>query len=233
MIPVNMTPMHNVIVDHDWLEVNRVDFGLSAEDVTMRCADCGAERHILHTNASEETHQNQESEEETKEALTGISESLDRINELVKSLVNDLLDNSEYPTKEALIDAIAKRYNGAIDGTGIPFGWLKPWLDRHTHIRKRKVLLRYKQGPVCNRCDLIFAFDELMVDHIEADKSLGQLTNLQLLCKKCNGAKGNGPPSNLDVSPFKFDGKPCIHRVTCVEVESIRDSYENGRLTRP
>ena len=213
--------MHNVIVDHDWLEVSRVDFGKSAEDATMRCADCGVEKHILHTNDSDETHQNQESEEETKEALKGISESVDRINELVESFVNNLLDNSEYATKEALIDAIAKRYNGAIDGTDIPFGWLEAWTALHSRGPRRKVLLFFKQGPVCNRCDLLFSFGELTEDHIEGDRSRGQLTDLQLLCKPCNSEKGKGLPSELDVSPFNFDGKSCVHRVTCVELGAI------------
>lgn len=222
MILMNMTPMHNVIVDHEWLEVDRVDFGASSEVATMRCADCGVERQILHTNAGEGTHQNQESEEEAKQAIKGIFQSLDRFTKTTNLYIREMLDGTKYVTSDALMDDIAKLHNEDINGKDIPFRWLKPWLDKHTHTRKRKVLLRYKQGPVCNRCDLIFTFDELKVDHIEADKNLGQLTDLQLLCKKCNGAKGNGPPSKLDVSPFKFDGKPCIHRVTCTEVETMQ-----------
>ena len=221
MIAMNTTPMHNVIVDHDWLEVNRVDFGMSAEDATMRCADCSAERHILHTNASEGTHQNQESEEETKEALKGITESLNQINESVKLLVRDLLNNSQYTTSEALMDDIAKRYNGAIEGKDVPFGWLEPWVSINHRKSQQKVFLLLKQGPVCNRCDLVFSPVELTVDHIEGDRNRGQLTDLQLLCKPCNGEKGNGPPSERDVSPFKFKGEQCVHRVTCTELRTV------------
>ena len=219
---MNSTPMHRVIVGHDWLEVNRVDFDVSAEVATMCCADCCAERQVLHENSRENTHQNQDSLEEAKEALKGITESLNQFTETMNLYVHEMLDGTKYATSEALMDEIAKRSNGDIDGKEIPFRWLKPWMATGIHKAQPKVLLLYKQGPVCNRCDLIFTFDELKVDHIEADKSRGQLTDLQLLCKKCNGEKGNGPPSKSDVSPFKFKGKTCIHRVTCTEVETMQ-----------
>ena len=213
--------MHNVIVDHEWLEVNRVDFGLSAEDVTMRCAYCGAERHILHTNASDETYQNQETEEEAREALKGISESLKQFSKTMNLYIREMLDGSKYVTSQALMDDIAKRYNGNIEGKDLPFRWLGPWTATNYRKAQRKFLLFYKQGPVCNRCDLIFSIDELTEDHIEGDRSRGRLTDLQLLCKNCGGKKGNDPPTELDISPFKFEGESCIHRVACTELDAV------------
>ena len=74
---------------------------------------------------------------------------------------------------------------------------------------------------MCNRCDLVFSFDELSEDHIKHDRNCGQLTDLQLLCKKCNGKKGSDPPGKSDISPFKFEGKPCVHRVSCTELDVV------------
>ncbi len=209
--------MHRVIVAHDWQEVERVDFHTTSEIAIMRCVDCGAERQVLHMKASDKTRQNHDSLRESPTAQDRLAEQLTQLAELGRSLNRELLDGTKYATSEALIDDIAKRYNGDIDGEDIPFGWLGPWTASNHRKAKRKVLLAYKQGLVCNRCDLIFPFDELTEDHIEGDRSRGQLTDLQLLCKKCGREKGDGPPGELDVSPFKFEGETCVHHVTCVE----------------
>ena len=217
-----MTPMHNVIVDHEWVEVDRVGFDASSEVATMRCADCGVERQILHTKAGEGAHQKQKSEEEAKRALKGITESLNQFSKIMNSYIDEMLDGTKYATTEVLMGDIAKRYNGQIAGEDIPFGWLKPWLDTGIRKAQPKVFLLYRQGPVCNRCDrLMFDPDEITVDHIYGDRDRGQLTDLQLLCKNCNEEKGDGPPGELDVSPFKFEGETCVHRVTCTKIGTM------------
>ena len=57
----------------------------------------------------------------------------------------------------------------------------------------------------------------LEVDHVRPNRSMGQLTNLQLLCCKCHKLKKNSPPGEKDSSPFKFEGEPCKHQLTCVK----------------
>lgn len=226
--------MHSVDVEHNWREADRVDFGTSSEVAIMRCADCGAERQVLHMKASEKTRQDHGSLRESPAVRDRLAEQLNQLAELGRSLNRELLDGTRYATSEELIDEIANRYNGDIDGEHTPFGWLKSWAATNHRKAQLKILLGYKQGLVCNRCDrLMFSLDELTVDHIEGDRNRGQLTDLQLLCKNCNGEKGDDPPDERDVSPFKFEGEPCVHRITCVEVETMRDLYENGHRTLP
>ena len=224
---MNSPPMHSVIVEHDCHEVERVDFHTTSEVAIMRCANCCAERHVLHAKSSEKTHRNQESEGETKQALNGISESLNQVAKVMELYMRQMLDGTKYATNEALMDDIAKRYNGQIAGEDIPIRWLKPWLATGIRKAQPKVLLLYKQGPVCNRCDrLMFSLGEITVDHIKGDRDRGQLTDLQLLCKNCNEEKGNGPPSALDVSPFKFEAETCVHRVACTEIDTTLPFYD-------
>ena len=226
---MNSSPMHSVIVEHDWQEVDRVDFRTTSEVAIMRCVDCPVERQVLHVKSSEKTHRNQESEEEAKEASKGITESSNKIRKIMNSYIHEMLDGTKYGTTEFLMDDIAKRYNGQIAGENIPFGWLKPWLDTGIRKARPKVFLLYRQGPVCNRCDrLMLDPDEITVDHIYGDRDRGQLTDLQLLCKNCNEEKGDGPPGELDVSPFKFAGETCVHRVTCTKIGTMLAFYDAG-----
>ena len=183
----------------------------------MRCAHCSSEHQVLHLESNAKTDRNQESEDEAKQGLKGLIESFNQVAETMRAWEREMFDGTKYATREALIGDIAKRYNGQVAGEDIPFETLKPWMVKHSRKAQRKILLLYKQGPVCNRCDLRFAVSELTEDHIEGDRSRSQLTDLQLLCKKCNGEKGNNPPGPTDVSPFRFDGEPCVHRVACIE----------------
>ena len=219
--------MHSVIVGHDLHEVDRVDFCATSEVAIMRCRDCGAENQVLHMKASEKTRQNHDSLRESPAAWDRLAEQLNQLAELARSLNRELLDGTKYATSEGLMADIAKRYNGQIAGEDIPFGWLKPWLATGIRKAQPKVLLLYKQGPACNRCDrLMLSLDEITVDHIEGDRDRGQLTDLQLLCKNCNEEKGNDPPSKLDVSPFKFEGETCVHRVACTEIDTTLPFYD-------
>ena len=214
-------PMHEIEIDHDWREVSRVDFGTSSEIATMRCADCGAENQVLHLESSEKMHENLESREEQIAYLKRTNIQFKQLGETIDLKFRESLNGTRYPTKEDLRYYFTERYIGNIKFENTPFGWLKLWTTRHTRTRQRKILLFCKQGPVCNRCDLIFSFDELTEDHINHDKNCGQLTDLQLLCKNCNGKKGNDPPTELDISPFKFEGESCIHRVACTELDAV------------
>ena len=233
--------MHSVDVKHNWQEIDRVDFRATSEIAIMRCADCWAERQVLHAKSGEKRHRDQESEEESKQALKGISESLNQFTETMNLYMKEMLDGTGYATTEALTDDIDRRYDGVIDGKNLPLRWLRPWASQNRRkaskkVRRRaqrKILLLSRQGPICNRCGHIFRSGELTEDHIEADKSRAQLTDLQLLCKKCNREKGNGAPDELDVSPFKFEGKTRVHRVTCVELAAMRNLNENGHRVTP
>ena len=218
--------MHSVDVKHNWQEVDRVDFRATSEIAIMRCADCWAERQVLHAKSGEKRHRDQESEEESKQALKGISESPNQFTETMNLYMNEMLDGTGYATTEALTDDIDRRYDGVIDGKNLPLRWLRPWAAKNYRKAQRKFLLLSRQGPVCNRCDRIFAFDELTEDHIGADRNHGQLTDLQLLCKECNGRKANHEKDERDVSPFKFEGETCIHRVPCTEIDAKSVFYD-------
>lgn len=226
--------MHDVNVDHDWREVDRAERGKAAYVLTMRCADCGAKTEILNMKADDEAYQDRNSPEESIAEWNRTAEQLKRLGETIDLQFRQVLNGTRYATKENLMYRFTKRHNGDIKGEHTPFGWLKSWAATNHRKAQLKILLGYKQGLVCNRCDrLTFSLDELTVDHIEGDRNRGQLTDLQLLCKNCNGEKGDGPPGERDVSPFKFEGEPCLHRITCVEVETMRDIYENGHRTIP
>ena len=226
--------MHDVIVDHDWREADRVDFGTSSEVAIMRCADCATEKHVLHVKASDKSHDNPESRDEQIASLKRMGKQFEQLGETIDSQFRESLSTTRYATKENLRYDFTKRHIGVIKFEDMPFGWLKSWAAPNHRKRQLKILLGYKQGLVCNRCDrLMFSLDELTVDHIEGDRNRGQLTDLQLLCKNCNGAKGDGPPGELDVSPFKFEGETCVHRITCAELAAMCDLYENGHRTLP
>ncbi len=221
---MNVARMHSIDVQHDMREVGRSEFGASSQIATMRCENCGVESSTLHMISSDETPPEPESLDDKREFLKRMNRSMKRMRDAMEKYKCEILGRSKYPTIEALVHKIDKRYDGEIDGRGIPYRYLDPWATTNNSKAQRKILLLYRQGQVCNRCDRIFSYDDLTEDHIEGDRNRGRLTDLQLLCKKCNEEKGVRPPGDLDVSPFRFVGKTCVHRVTCTELATMLTS---------
>lgn len=146
------------------------------------------------------------------------------------------MDGKDYTEVTDLLNDIEKRYENQIRANDVPYRHLVSWVnaqDRKTESLRmklqRKVLLAHKQGPVCNRCDSIFFFDQMTEDHIISKNNGGEslLENLQLFCGHCNKSKGNNSPSEKDVSPFVYQGPPCIHTMTCVELDELQRSWDN------
>ena len=96
---------------------------------------------------------------------------------------------------------------------------LEKWALTKNRRFRRKVLLALKQGLVCNRCDAVTPLRNLEMDHVRPRDKKGstQLSNLQLLCKRCYAEKGANEPTIKDYSPFAHQGPACIHRITCGE----------------
>ena len=84
---------------------------------------------------------------------------------------------------------------------------------------RRRALLEYLQGSVCNRCRLVFHPSRLTIDHINGNRSSGELSNLQLLCENCHTEKNKegNTPTERDISPFNYDGEQRIHTMSCIE----------------
>ena len=168
---------------------------------------------------------------EAAASIRHIGEQSKRITEALDDLFSELLNGTTYHTIDDLVTHIKRRFQGKVDGNELPFHQLQSWINTSKQFQA-KILLAHKQGLVCNRCDgLMYSIDQLTVDHITPDRSRSQLTNLQLLCKRCNQDKADNHPDQRDISPFNYEGEPCVHRITCVELEHLRRSYESTRET--
>ena len=144
------------------------------------------------------------------------------INEMFEQLVRD----SAHATIDEFIKEIKKRCQGAVDGSKLPYWQLQRWLSRPRHYKVQS-LVESSQGPACNRCDRIFSNSvRPTLDHINGDRSNAHPSNLQLLCKGCADDKGKDPPDERDRSPFTYEGEPCLHSLTCVELESLMSDRE-------
>lgn len=224
---MNTKPVHEINITHRWQEIDRVelvgdDFGTTI----LECHDCGDKTTGLDLDANKESREN---DVPNGEMLARIKESNRKFEESMKRYQTLLLAGTEYNSTDDLIDEINKRYN--IDARKIPLGQLKRWANQGNRKFKRKALLVYKQGSVCNRCDCIYYPSDLTVDHINGNREEGSLENLQLLCTECHRAKSKGSNSStkLDVSPFCYDGEQCVHQITCVEVDKLKRVPHNRR----
>ena len=136
-------------------------------------------------------------------------------------MFNGLLADGNYSTFHEMVEHFGNRCQGIVDAGETPYYQLQAWVDRPKRTQA-KLLLMFKQGLVCNRCDRIMPSENrLTVDHIIPDRSRSQFTNLQLLCKKCHDEKGGNEPDKRDISPFSHEGEPCVHRITCTEVDYL------------
>ena len=142
-------------------------------------------------------------------------------------MFEQLVQDTAYDTIEDVIKEIEKRCQEVVDGSNLPYWQLQLWLPRPRHYKVQS-LLEFLQGPVCNRCDRIFSQTvQLTLDHINRDRNNAHPSNLQLLCKNCNGNKGRNPTNERDKSPFTNEGASCEHRLTCVELRALLSDCEN------
>ncbi len=142
--------------------------------------------------------------------------TLDKFSSFLDGMRKDILYHTGFRTLEDIISFMEKKTQSNTIPYELPYRLMKTVkINRRKDKRIIKLILGYKQGEVCNRCNNIFPLNKLTMDHIIPDRSISQLTNLQLLCGPCNEEKGQNKPGKQDISPFKYDGKSCIHRITC------------------
>ena len=209
--------MHDIqIVHRCWREVDREPDGDSFITVG-ECQDCGARRRTLHLASDDGPRLGDLSQEELVPEWKKLSDSFKQIAEMFDGMTAELLDDTKYSDIESLLEVVHRRYQGQLSPEELSFRELDRWLNTRIKPIQQKVILACKQGLVCNRCDSLFNQDQLTVDHINANRNDGRLTNLQLLCSPCHNdknAKGNAP-NERDISPFSYHGSPCVHRVRC------------------
>ena len=220
----NGKPMHEIEVTHRFIEISRAEENNVSFESVEKCQDCGGQSKTLHLTATDEANL------EDSVSIESISTKFEQINKQLKKIWErfeaELSSGTKYNTLEELVNTIDKRYDGAIWASELSYRQLDRWSKTATRRFQSKVLLWYKQGPVCNRCDFIYEFDDLDVDHVCLVRSRGQLTNLQLLRRRCHDRKGKSPPCEKDISPFKYEGKPCMHRLTCKEIAQLSGGDE-------
>ena len=222
---MGLKSMHEVQVRHTWKEVD------SAESYSERlgervgeCEQCGT-RSRVHYFLPRRTSPKPRS---SLFNLDVIAEGVGKFLEGYNRELEKLLDSSGYPSYDSLLQEIDDRYESNVDGNTLTLGQLWDWSDVPTKKLRRKAMLLYGQGFVCNRCDsFIDCWADLEVDHIVPRSKGGgpQLTNLQLLCRQCHKDKRDALPDERDISPFSYTGQPCVHVISCAVLGGLKVSH--------
>ena len=221
--------MHEIQITHKWRRIDRTETNGGNYTTVEQCTFCGQNKTILNLTSARGPSLKDLPQEEALESIRHIAEQSKRIADSLDEMFSDLLHDTDYRTIEDLVAHIERRYQGKVNGGELPYHQLQTWLNA-SKLFQAKTLLAYKQGLVCNRSDeVMYSIEQLTIDHIIPDRSNSQLTNLQLLCKSCNEEKADNPPDERDISPFNYNGDPCTHQITCVQLEHPRRSYENTR----
>ena len=206
----DFSPVNLVKVSHRAKQTSRA--GLV---VYSKCVDCSQVFETLDLDSFVESEHNDIHED----SFSMLAESLYHYRKAI-------VDKTEYDSIKDLISDIVKTNQDikTPEAGGIPLGQLEKWANKKNNKNyrrfRRRALLEYLQGPVCNRCDQIFHPSRLSIDHVNGKRSRGELTNLQLLCEECHKEKnreGNNP-GERDVSPLKYDGEQRVHTISCDEL---------------
>ena len=183
---MNGNSMHEVQFIHRWSEIDRTETDGESFTTVKQCTYCGQNQTILHLTSDRGPSLVDFPRAEAAASIRHIGEQSKRITEALDDLFSDLLNGTTYHTIDDLVTHIERRFPGKVDGNELSFQQLQSWINTSKQFQA-KILLAYKQGLVCNRCDrLMYSIDQLTVDHITPDRSRSHLTNLQLLCKRCN-----------------------------------------------
>ena len=218
--------MHEIEILHRWGETAVVRRNRGSSTTTKKCRDCRVETSTLHlTVVPGSRRRDSTATDDLIQKIRRNGETLEKVVAKSAEADQELLACTEFDSIMDLLRGMEQRYENLFSAGSVPFKYVRVWAYQSQRDFKRKALLAIKQGLVCNRCDSIkYSFDDLTVDHIVPIDQGGQtkLPNLQLLCAACNSRKSNGEPTELDKAPFLFDGEPCIHQITCVEVAQLR-----------
>ena len=234
---MTITSMHRILLIHCWIEVDRIWSEDKIATVCERCKSCDEERRVLDLGSNHGTSgkgffttATPDSWQSSPEQSKRISNKMDKFLRAMDSMKEQIVRESDHDSIEDLITEIKERCQGGIDGYELPYSQLWRWIYKPKRYRVIN-LLPFFQGPVCNRCDSIFSpLVEPTVDHINGDRSNAHPCNLQLLCKGCNGKKGDGPTDKRDVSPFTYEGEVCEHKLSCVEFHDLQSAKEGATV---
>ncbi len=230
----NSGPKHAVILHHDWGQPHEYRNKTGGSIAIRVCRCCRAQQRTLLLGKEEcerpevELIQSTNPADQCKlqQALSELADTFRRVVEQWKEHETAICDGTAYASIAEFAKKLDRSYHGVICGPHIPILTMEQMIatnngksgTRH----RRKVLLAYKQGLVCDVCDNIaLSLDELTEDHILPRALGGQSTlmNLRLLCQPCNQTKAALPASDSDVSPFAWSGKQCEHHIKCSELD--------------
>ena len=218
--------VHPITVEHRWGHPELFRYNVHSFETVQICLDCGADHRCLHLTAR---HNSLRPEEELKEDPSKVQQLVGLVQQIIEALNEiecNVFQGTDYSNLQQFAEEMELRYQPAINRNDVTFGLAAHLAgvrasSKPARKRVRSILMAHKQGLVCNRCDSVAESSaDLTEDHIIPKEKGGQaqLPNLQLLCRKCNLDKGNGPPGHRDVSPFLHQGPACKHRIKCTEI---------------
>ena len=228
MTAMSITPMHKVEIIHSWKEIDRTWSETGSATIVEQCRHCGVERQLLCLGRKSGPSLEESVLTESSASWRNTFSRLEKIPEMMKEMFEQLVDDTTYDSMDDVMKEIERLCQGVVEGTDLPYWQLQLWLSRTKRYKVRN-LLESVQGPVCNRCDRIFGHTvQRTVDHINGDRSNAHPSNLQLLCKDCNGDKDKNPPNERDISPFTYEDVSCEHRLTCIELHAFLSDCTNA-----
>ena len=216
---------HEFEIIHEWGTPVALPWEGSGYLSVQTCRDCGGEKRTFHLVTDEDAEDyRQHDDRGDEEALQYASVSIRQLGNALEHYEKELLRDTGFEDLYQVQDLLIRRYEGGVEEQEINLGLIRYFAHSKTRKQQRKVILARKQGLVCNRCDIpAWSLDDLTEDHIVPRKQGGQskLLNLQLLCHRCNEDKADGQPSGRDRSPFGTPAEPCLHRMTCRELDAL------------
>lgn len=225
-------PVHQIEVVHEWVSPRTSETRTGRFETIQTCKDCGEEQHILDLDAIKSGPKLRDVAQGrasvlSKEPAIGLQSVVGDIARHLKDMDDLMFGGTAYDSLNDFAITTSLRHEGAVQAGEITFRLAKHLVRAGYSGKKfrRKILLAFRQGLVCNRCDMaVYSLNQLTEDHIQPRANGGQskLLNLQLLCLPCNALKGDGEPRESDKSPFSYEGKPCVHRLTCGEIAMLR-----------
>ena len=222
-------PIHEVIVEHGWQEVSRIPSKSGSITVHRECRNCSKKGKVIELGSVDKRSIFDLPKEERQAQLDRFDEGIKSFERYFEVENRKILEVTGFDDISTFLTDIERRSQSMFNAGEIPYMYLREWAETSNKKARRKLLLLIKQGSVCNRCDrIVFSDDDLTVDHIRPKSEGGdlELTNLQLLCGRCNVEKSNGSPGDLDISPFNPKAQQCTHHVTCVELDELRRTFE-------
>ena len=224
-------PVHEIMIEHRWQEVDRINLDSGSYRTTERCLDCGEQTETLHLGPSEGPSLNELPPDELATLASDTSSMLAKLSANARAMFQQLVEEYGYNSFEELEKDINRELGGEVNASELPYYQLKI-LVRSRHSKEmKKVALALRQGLICNTCKtLVYSLGELTLDHVVPESKGGKklLPNLQLTCPPCNTRKADSAPTSSDISPFRFVGEPSVYSITCVDLEKMRVSSKGS-----